>query len=194
MMTKVVNIYPTTPILRVNPPIRFTVYKTTKSTAEIKACILSDAIVEEILPDGNTLRLNLNNYNKVNYVAPKPVKAKKEDADINNIPVLDVKDVLPPSVTVVSTEKPKPLFKKAEEAKKVIEESTEKVDTPKPVIEEPKFGKNRRKNRRKNRQTNENKVADSTNTSEDTVVETTASADATESEPIIETIDVESVL
>ena len=63
-MNKIVNIYPSMAILGVNPPIRTTQIKVTKSTSEIRACIIARAMVDEILPNGKTIRLNLNNYNK----------------------------------------------------------------------------------------------------------------------------------
>ena len=66
MMTKKVNIYPTRPIITVNPPIRSTVKGVTKPVADIRSCILARAIVEEIMEDGNVINLDLNNYDKDN--------------------------------------------------------------------------------------------------------------------------------
>lgn len=63
-LTKVVNIYPSMPITGVNPPIRSTVKRVTKSINEIRACLMARAIVEEILPSGKTVRLNISNYDK----------------------------------------------------------------------------------------------------------------------------------
>lgn len=65
-MNKVVNIYPKYAITTVNPPIRSTVYRVTKSTSEIRNCIIARAVVEEILPDGSTITLNFSNYDKDN--------------------------------------------------------------------------------------------------------------------------------
>jgi hypothetical protein len=53
------------PITTVNPPIRSVVKKVTKSIKEIRACLMARAIVEEILPDGKTVRLNISNYDQV---------------------------------------------------------------------------------------------------------------------------------
>lgn len=63
-LTKIVNIYPSMPIITINPPIRSTVKRVTKSIEEIRACLLARAIVEEILPDGKTIRLTIGNYDK----------------------------------------------------------------------------------------------------------------------------------
>lgn len=65
-LTKVVNIYPSMPITGVNPPIRSSVKRVTKSINEIRTCLMSRAIVEEIMPDGTTVRLNISNYDKCN--------------------------------------------------------------------------------------------------------------------------------
>lgn len=65
-LNKMVNIYPSMPITTVNPPIRTTVKRVTKSTEEIRACLMARAIVEEVLADGKVTRLNLTNYDKSN--------------------------------------------------------------------------------------------------------------------------------
>ena len=65
MYTKVVNIYPTTPIIGVNPPIRSSVKKVTKTIEEIRTCLMARAIVEEILGDGSIVRLDKSNYDKI---------------------------------------------------------------------------------------------------------------------------------
>lgn len=63
-LTKIVNIYPSMPITGVNPPIRSVVKRVTKSISEIRTCLMARAIVEEVLPDGTTVRLNIGNYDK----------------------------------------------------------------------------------------------------------------------------------
>lgn len=63
-LTKVVNIYPSMPITGVNPPIRSAVKRVTKSIEEIRTCLMSRAIVEEVLPSGETVRLDISNYDK----------------------------------------------------------------------------------------------------------------------------------
>ena len=63
-ITKIVNIYPTMPITGINPPIRSTVKHVTKSIDEIRTCLMARALVEEILSNGDTVRLNIGNYDK----------------------------------------------------------------------------------------------------------------------------------
>jgi hypothetical protein len=64
-MTKVVNIYPTSPITGVNPPIRSAIKNVTKSVEEIRTCLIARAIVEEII-GGAIVRLDNTNYDKDN--------------------------------------------------------------------------------------------------------------------------------
>ena len=74
-MQKLVNIYPIKPILNVNPPIRTRVLQITIDTDMIRKCLISGAIVEEILNGGKTKTLTLSNYDKDNdaKVEEKPV-------------------------------------------------------------------------------------------------------------------------
>lgn len=72
-LTKVVNIYPSMPITGVNPPIRSAVKRVTKSVEEIRICLMSRAVVEEILPNGKTVRLNISNYDKCSCSENKSV-------------------------------------------------------------------------------------------------------------------------
>lgn len=65
-LNKIVNIYPSGPIVTVNPPIRSTVKRVTKSVKEIRACLMARAMVEEVLADGSTVRLNMSNYDTFN--------------------------------------------------------------------------------------------------------------------------------
>ena len=87
--TKVVNIYPTMPITKVNPPIRSSVKNVTKSIEEIRTCLMCRAFVEEVTPNG-TIRLDNTNYDKDNYVecdhhnctCGESVKEEKTEASI----------------------------------------------------------------------------------------------------------------
>lgn len=166
-MNKVVNIYPSMAILGVNPPIRTTQVKVTKSTSEIRACIIARATVDEVLPNGKTIRLNLNNYNKDNialYCKPEP---KVFSTVIKDAPAKDAKldvkqEVVEASINTVS--------------------STENPEKETAEVEQPQFIK--RKKNKKNRHANRDmdRVVDSTNTSEESVVEAEVSADATDTE------------
>lgn len=166
-MNKVVNIYPSMAILGVNPPIRTTQVKVTKSTSEIRACIIARATVDEVLPNGKTIRLNLNNYNKDNVALYRKPEPKASPTVIKDAPAKDAKldvkqEVVEASInTVSSTENPE---------KEIVE------------VEQPQFIKRKKnkKNRHANRDTD--RVVDSTNTLEESVVEAEVSADATDTE------------
>lgn len=71
-MDKLVNICPSRPILALNPPIRCATNRIFKSEEEIKECLLANARVEEILPNGGIVELTFDNYNTDNTI-------KKED-------------------------------------------------------------------------------------------------------------------
>lgn len=80
-MTKMVNIYPNGAITTINPPIRSRVMRVIKSTEEIRQCIIARAIVDEILSNGDTVRLDFSNYDKDNE--PSPVEAAVSAAKEN---------------------------------------------------------------------------------------------------------------
>ena len=85
--TKVVNIYPSMPITGVNPPIRSAVKRVTKSIQEIRTCLMSRAVVEEILSDGSTVRLNIGNYDKCldeNHVCGCGCCSCESETPVNN--------------------------------------------------------------------------------------------------------------
>lgn len=188
MNKKVVNIYPTTPILSTNPPIRTMAYKITKPIKDIRACIIAGAKVEEILPNGTTIRLNLNNYDK-DHVA---IYHKLTDKESESETILKIKNTSTKSVkTVVSevsidTEKSKEIPNKETESE-VASELIKEEKTERPV----QFGK-RKKNKRKH-QANVDKVVDSTDeSSEVSTVETTVLADAVDTNSV-ETIDADTL-
>lgn len=58
--TKTVNIYPRYPIFTVKPTIVSNVLNQPMKIADIKACLLRQARVEEVLPSGKTVKLDLN--------------------------------------------------------------------------------------------------------------------------------------
>ena len=61
-MTKRVNVYAQVAIRTITPPIYGTCKDIIMTTGDILKCICKRARVEEILPDGRTVRLNLRNY------------------------------------------------------------------------------------------------------------------------------------
>ena len=73
-MVKKVNIVAQIPIRTVYPPIYGTYHGVMMSPAIILKCILHKAIVEEILPNGDTIRLTVKNYNTINNPESEEVK------------------------------------------------------------------------------------------------------------------------
>lgn len=73
-MVKKVNIIAQIPIRTVYPPIYGSYSGVMMSPSVILKCILHKAVVEEILPDGSTIRLNATNYNTVNDPSDEKVK------------------------------------------------------------------------------------------------------------------------
>lgn len=67
-MDKLVNIYPSKPIIQINPPIRCIVKRVVMPEEYIKICINNGATVEEVIDDNNTIILNSTNYNKDNSI------------------------------------------------------------------------------------------------------------------------------
>ena len=116
METKKVNIYPSTPIVSVTPPIRTTVKGATKKIETIRKCIIARAKVEEILPTGDTVILDLSNYDKDNRFNTE------SKMDIPETPA----DPIVPEAPVVE----EPVKEEsAKEEETVVEEA--------PVVEEP---------------------------------------------------------
>ncbi len=61
-MTKRVNIRTYIPVRSFTPPIHGTYNNIIMSTGDILKCLCKRAIVDEILPDGSTVRLTMKNY------------------------------------------------------------------------------------------------------------------------------------
>lgn len=120
-MTKRVNINAKVPVRDIKPPIYGTLNNIVMSTGNILKCLCKRAIVDEILPDGSTVRLTMKNYYTDNgaglTAAPDPTK-KKAAAK---------------SVKPVKVHKPEPVVEVKEEPV-VVEEPT--VVEPEPVVEE----------------------------------------------------------
>ena len=95
-MIKKVNVYPVFPILTIRNPIYHTALNIELNVGDIERCIFGRAKVEEILPDGKIIVLNLKNYNKCNYVEEhigKSVASLPENKkDENTIKLVDKLD------------------------------------------------------------------------------------------------------
>lgn len=61
-MTKRVNVRANVAIRNINPPIYGTCNNIIMTTGDILKCLCRRAQVEEILPDGRTVKLNMSNY------------------------------------------------------------------------------------------------------------------------------------
>ena len=77
---KKVNIFPRRPI-NTDPPIRIPVKNVAKSISDIRKAIICGAKVEEVLPNGKTILLNLNNYDLDN--SAKVDKDDRKPREIN---------------------------------------------------------------------------------------------------------------
>ena len=135
-MQKLVNIYPIKPILNVNPPIRTRVLQITIDTDMIRKCLISGAIVEEILNGGKTKTLTLSNYDKDNDTKVEEYTPAVEESKVEET----VKTVEAPKVE--ESVKPQQQFKKFNKYNNRRNVETPKVEEPKVeeklTVEEPK--------------------------------------------------------
>lgn len=87
-MTKRVNVRATVAVRNTNPPIYGTYKNIIMTTGDILKCLTKRATVDEILPDGSTIRLNYKNYytdngagldakGEINIIKPKQPPVKK---------------------------------------------------------------------------------------------------------------------
>lgn len=152
VMTKRVNIRTTMAVRNINPPICGTCNNVIMSTGDILKCLCRRAFVEEILPDGTTVRLNMKNYytdNGAGLDATKKVEVVKEP-EIEVIPAVeDPEEVIPaaeesivePEVEVVeepvkeeTIEQPEvEVIPAVEDPEEVIPASEESVEEPSTV-------------------------------------------------------------
>jgi hypothetical protein len=139
--TKRVNIYPSTPIVNVTPIIRSIVKNANKDYETIRKCIIARAKVEEILPTGDLVVLDLNNYNKDNNFAKVQetvldpiVEAAKDQTDV---PVIDPAEAAK-TAAPVDEEVKDPAKEAGIEEKKVEEPVITSGDDAEPVKEEVK--------------------------------------------------------
>ena len=79
-MTKKVNINAPVAIRNITPPIYGTCNNIIMSTGDILKCLCKRAVVDEILPDGSTIRLTMKNYYLDNGAG---LDAKKSESAIS---------------------------------------------------------------------------------------------------------------
>ena len=144
MNSKKVNVYPVMPIFTVYPPITQKQEGVELPLGKIEKCLIARAKVEEIFPNGQTVRLNLRNYDKelspiyhkeetIKEEEPQPVKVEvKEDI------VEDVK----------SEEEPQPV---KVEFKEDVVEDVKSEEEPQPVKVEVRQQNKQQKNNYKKR-------------------------------------------
>lgn len=134
-MKKRVNVKINGPIYTVRPIIQRSLMNVEMTEGDIRNCICSNAMVEEILEDGSRVPLGLHNYNKDNNKKKKPQpkpqpkpEPKKETPAVNvkikedNRPKEEVKKVEPqvqkkPYVKPAMEVKEQPVQPKKEEVK-----------------------------------------------------------------------------
>lgn len=135
-MTKRVNIRTTVAVRTVNPPISGTKTNIIMSTSDILKCLCRRAVVEEILPNGKTIRLNMNNYYLDNgagldayNTTPNKVEAKSEpkpeikNVNANVVSSADIENVVDPEPVAEET-----ITEPNEETVEVTNETTEDVE------------------------------------------------------------------
>lgn len=115
-MTKRVNVRTVVAVRTVNPPISGTVNNVIMSTSDIMKCLCRRAIVDEILPGGKTVRLNMRNYyldNGAGLDAYHPVQgtAKSENVTTEvkqqNTDIKFNANIVPPPEEEAPAEEPK---------------------------------------------------------------------------------------
>lgn len=87
--TKRVNVTTVVAVRTTNPPICGTLKNIEMTTGDILKCLCKRAFVEEILPDGSTIRLNMKNY----YTDNTPVVAAAAPVSVKPEPKVEKNDV-----------------------------------------------------------------------------------------------------
>lgn len=141
-MRKRVNVEPTLgPIYTLRVPITGKIVNHEMSVGDILNCIYARAKVDEVLPSGELVRLNLTNYNKDNTIKKE---VKDEQTTVTEIKVPVEESITPEPI--------KPLEDSKEEIK--VEEKKEEVIEGEPTKEEekvepPKMNNNKNNGKRK---------------------------------------------
>ena len=141
METKKVNIYPSTPIVSVTPPIRTTVKGATKKIETIRKCIIARAKVEEILPTGDTVILDLSNYdkdNRFNTESKMDIPETPADPIVPDALVVEepVKEEEPAKEEETVVEEAPVVEAPADDTEKTVEEDAEEEEVEAPDVDE----------------------------------------------------------
>lgn len=102
-MTKRVNVRATIAVRNTNPPIYGTYKNIIMTTGDILKCLTKRATVEEILPDGSTVKLNYKNYYLDNGAG---LDAKADDRGIVSKKEAEVKKPITKAEREVKVEAP----------------------------------------------------------------------------------------
>lgn len=104
VLRKTVNIIPQVPF-PLKQIIARPIYNVNMSIGDIRVCILKRAIVQEVLPNGKLLNLNLENYDKVNYKESPKIIIEEPKEDIvsevikDDVIIEDTVDIKPTDTT-----------------------------------------------------------------------------------------------
>lgn len=125
MTEKKVNIYSTMPLFINNTILRGNAYGVKMSLSAIRNCIVSRAVVEEILDDNSIVRLSLANYDKDNTIKTNTTPNVKPETPIVEYFKQDVQKEIEHAEAA----------KKEPEVKQ--EEKVEDVKVEEPTVEQP---------------------------------------------------------
>ena len=196
-MNKLVNVYPSSPIISINPPIRTRLNKINMSTENIRKCLISNAYVEEILNGSKTIQLTFENYDKDNDpVIDAPKTAPKMVPVNHDVKVDDNIEPEEKTVTPEVNEDPKVEDGSVEDSTlaedKTVEETTSEDESAEPVEEQVPIEDAVVEETTEEAPVEDGSVEDSAPIEDKTVKETT-SEDIPVDETAIDTEDAESV-
>ena len=160
--TKVVNVKADIPLRDFKPPIHGTCKNVTMTTGQILRCLCKRAIVDEVLPDGSTIRLNMSNYyldNSSSVTTKTEVPAAEPEAKTQVVETRPDVNEEPEAVTeevpeVVAEELPEDTTDAIgnEEAEDEDTDATEELegatDDPQPATAMPNNNYNHRKRKK----------------------------------------------
>lgn len=143
---KTVNIKADIPIREFRPPIHGTCNGVSMSTGMILRCLCKRAIIDEVLPDGSTVRLNMNNYHLDN----RSMMVNKVPAAVTDDVKVQVVETRPDKVTDDAHEAEETATEIAEDETKVDEPVANEVKTTTPTVAQPpKHNNHHNKNKRR---------------------------------------------
>lgn len=151
-MRKRVNVEPTIgPIYTLRVPITGKILNHEMSVGDILNCIYARARVDEILPSGELVRLNLTNYDKDNTIKDALGELKDENGNKVELPTVPVENSTPKPIKPLEEAKEEiveePKEEKVEEKNEEVVEG-ESVKEEEEVVEAPKMNNNKNNGKR----------------------------------------------